>query len=158
MSNLAKVLDHYGLFTGEEKYKIVCPFHGDVNASLLVDIGEDRWYCFGCNRSGSGLEFVKYAEPKLDMMEVYKLFYRILGGSETKVKIKVKTPAQVKHEKKRNLVIAKDYYFNLKTQDWDDPDDDMQYMIDRGFKPSILSNAKAKITYNKNYPIIFPRS
>ena len=114
MSDLVKILEHYGLFNGELKYKIVCPFHGDVNASLLIDIEENRWHCFGCQRSGGPFEFVKFAETSLGIIDQYKLFYRILGGQESKVKIKVKTPKQVKREKKRDLLAAKDFYFNLK--------------------------------------------
>ena len=41
------VLDFYGLFQPESKYKIVCPFHDDVNASCLIDLEISRFYCFG---------------------------------------------------------------------------------------------------------------
>lgn len=156
MSDLVKVLEHYGLFTGEAKYKIICPFHGDKNASLLIDIHEDRWHCFGCTRSGSGFDFIKYAEPQLGIIDQYKLFYRILGGQESSVKIKMKSPKQVKREKRKDLLAAKDFYFNLSTVDWNDPDEDMKYMLDRGFEPRTLNKVKAKITYNQNYPIVLP--
>ena len=40
MSKLLKVLDYYGIQYDE---KIICPFHGDVNPSLKIDIEKDFW-------------------------------------------------------------------------------------------------------------------
>lgn len=36
-----------------DKYKIVCPFHNDVNPSLQIDNEKALFYCFGCGASGS---------------------------------------------------------------------------------------------------------
>ena len=37
---------------------IVCPFHGDKDASLKVYKDGRGWCCFGCGRSGSVIDFV----------------------------------------------------------------------------------------------------
>ena len=49
---MAKVLWYYNLIpdVSEAVQKIVCPFHDDVNPSMRIDIVENRFYCFGCNR------------------------------------------------------------------------------------------------------------
>ena len=41
--------------------KMVCPFHGDKNASLQIYANNGRhngWHCFGCGRGGSVIDFV----------------------------------------------------------------------------------------------------
>lgn len=40
---------------------IVCPFHGDRDASLKIydkKCGHSGWHCFGCGRGGSVIDFV----------------------------------------------------------------------------------------------------
>lgn len=37
---------------------MVCPFHGDKDASLKVYKGNKGWHCFGCGRGGSVIDFV----------------------------------------------------------------------------------------------------
>lgn len=37
---------------------MVCPFHGDKDASLKIYPGSGGWHCFGCNRGGSVVDFV----------------------------------------------------------------------------------------------------
>ena len=51
------VAQHYG-FTPNRAGFIKCPFHtGDRTASLKVYPGRRGWYCFGCHRSGSVIDF-----------------------------------------------------------------------------------------------------
>jgi DNA primase len=37
---------------------MVCPFHGDTDASLKVYKGTGGWHCYGCGRGGSVIDFV----------------------------------------------------------------------------------------------------
>ena len=37
---------------------IVCPFHGDKDASLKIYKGTGGWHCFGCGKGGSVIDFV----------------------------------------------------------------------------------------------------
>ena len=41
---------------------MVCPFHGDKDASLKVYPGTGGWHCFGCGRGGSVIDFVQEHE------------------------------------------------------------------------------------------------
>ena len=41
---------------------MVCPFHGDKDASLKVYPGTGGWHCFGCGRGGSVIDFVMEQE------------------------------------------------------------------------------------------------
>lgn len=152
---LAKVLYHYGLLDGEGEFKIVCPFHDDINASMKINLLDGSFYCFGCNISGDALKFVKLVN-KLDDLQACIEMFRIMGSEEVQ-SIKVQRKAKPKSEEKQLLVEAEDYYFGLKTIDWrNEPGPERDYMANRGFNPSILTNCKAKLTYNNAYPIIFP--
>ena len=37
---------------------MVCPFHGDRDASLKIYPGSGGWHCFGCGKGGSVVDFV----------------------------------------------------------------------------------------------------
>lgn len=53
-----QVAEHYGLHVGRAGV-ISCPFHkGDRTPSLKLYDGERGWYCFGCGRGGSVINFV----------------------------------------------------------------------------------------------------
>ena len=57
------VLEYYGMNSGEQFYKVVCPFHADKNASLQINKGKCFWYCYGCGAKGGILELVKKHNP-----------------------------------------------------------------------------------------------
>jgi DNA primase len=40
----------------------LCPFHQDTNPSLSIDPVENEWHCFGCDRKGDVIEWVRCAE------------------------------------------------------------------------------------------------
>lgn len=153
---LAKVLYHYGLLEGDGEFKIVCPFHDDVNASMKVNLHDGSFYCFGCNVSGDALQFVKLANKKIDDLHACIEMYKILRSNSVR-SIKVTRQARPKPDDKQALIEAHDYYYGLKTIDWiHDKSDERKYMEKRGFGPTTLIKCKAKLTYNDSYPIIFP--
>lgn len=159
---LAKVLHYYNLLEPTNQYKIVCPFHNDINASMLINLDEGNYYCFGCNRSGNAYDFVKDANPELDDLNQIRLYYKILNSKKVK-SINLKNKQNISKKKSVQaaselyLEIAEDYYFNLKTIDWNKVEDPIkEYMVNRGFEANTLNKCKAKLTYNKYYPIIFP--
>ena len=163
--NLAmhKVLSYYNLtdadYVRKEKYKILCPFHPDVNASLLVDNRNDTWYCFGCQRRGNAFDFVKEVETKLNDFDIYKKYYKIINNSNLKsdIQFERKTPEQIVIDLKHDLIVAKDYYYNLKQTNWKEVDNvEKEYLLKRGFILTTLQKSGAKLTYNTNYPIVFP--
>jgi hypothetical protein len=51
-----QILDLYGYKT--KHGFMICPFHGDRDASLKVYDGARGWCCFGCGRKGSVIDFV----------------------------------------------------------------------------------------------------
>lgn len=154
---LAKVLHFYGLLEDSSEYKIICPFHDDINASLLVNLHEGSFYCFGCGVSGDALAFVKYLNKnRLSDLEACKLYFKILASK----KVRKLIFNRIKKDKPTNLqalIEASDYYYGLLTIDWEKEDStEKQYMLERGFKPSSLKRCRAKLTYNAAYPLIFP--
>ena len=43
-------------------YRSVCPFHQEKTASFMVSSDLQMFKCFGCNRGGDCIEFLKEAE------------------------------------------------------------------------------------------------
>ncbi len=156
---LERVLEHYGFFVESERFKIVCPFHNDKNASLLVDLQKGSWYCFGCQKRGFAKDFIMYMENCSELKAIILLEKIIRGSKEKDVKIKIinKTDEEIEKENEYDYLVSKDYYYNLSKVNWFEKDcNELDYLIDRGFKPSILNQIGCKLTYNDNYPIIFP--
>lgn len=158
---MAKVLDSYGLdFT---QHKVMCPFHGDINPSMSVDLAKSRVYCFGCQKSYTALQFVEAAEPNLNRLQVYSRMAEIAKGKKIDLK-----PQHIRdnsnYDFAKLLTQAKDYYYNLPKMDWvydyknhkrqDKPE--LYYLLDRGFSPRLLNVCGAKVNFNEWYPIIFP--
>ena len=54
--DMQQILDLYGYHT--KHGFMVCPFHGDTDASLKVYKGTGGWHCYGCDRGGSVIDFV----------------------------------------------------------------------------------------------------
>ena len=54
--DMKQIIDLYGYKT--RRGFMVCPFHGDRDASLKVYGGNGGWHCFGCGRGGSVIDFV----------------------------------------------------------------------------------------------------
>ena len=160
---LAKVLWFYNIPITSDKMKILCPFHSDENPSLLINIEQGTWYCFGCGRSGDAEAFVKNMNPELNDLQVCKEYFRILKSK------KVSDISALKYVQKRSRKSIKqfydeayDYYHGLSKVNWVSPGDSddilsaLTYMQERGFEPETLMKCKAKITYNKSYGLIFP--
>lgn len=54
--DMQQIMDLYG-YTVRHGF-MVCPFHGETDASLKVYKGTGGWHCFGCGRGGSVIDFV----------------------------------------------------------------------------------------------------
>lgn len=54
-----EVFEHYGIGVNRAGF-CKCPFHGERTASLRVYDGKRGWYCFGCHKSGSVIDFVMW--------------------------------------------------------------------------------------------------
>lgn len=165
---LAKVLWYYNLIPSVDRavQKIVCPFHDDVNPSVIIDLSQGRWYCFGCGKSGDARKFVSEMEKKYnglnDLQSSFK-FNKILKSKKCSgIKISRAIKKQKKTSKRQLYIEAYDYYHCLSKVDWSGPseitevDESLSYMSNRGYSPKTLNKVKAKVTYNKQYQIIFP--
>lgn len=157
-----EVLKYYNIYEPSSLYKIVCPFHGDLNPSMQINLDKAFFYCYGCGVHGSTFELVKEFEPNLNTFEVYRKVADIVKGSN-RPKI-AREAAQPNFENKvsfrEGIRLARDFYYNLPETNWFKVDEDAfqikRYMNNRGFTTSMLNKAKAKDTYNKLYPIVFP--
>lgn len=165
---LAKVLWYYNLIPTVDRavQKIVCPFHNDVNPSVIIDLTEGRWYCFGCGKSGDARKFVSEMEwkyHKLNDLESAMKFNKILKSKKcSDIKISRAIKRFKRPNKKALYIEAYDYYHCLSKVDWRAPSEieevnhSRSYMSKRGYSPRTLNKVKAKVTYNKQYQIIFP--
>lgn len=155
MNELAKVVHYYSLLEEQGSYKVVCPFHDDVNASLKINLEDNSFYCFGCNVSGDAFKFVKLMNKKLDDLQAYRLYLKILNSRRT---VHLRHKLVIKPvDNKQATIEAMDYYNGLSMTNWRKEQSDVkEYLKKRGFNPYALSLAKAKINYNYAYPVIFP--
>lgn len=160
---LAKVLYYYGYIPDDtsEEYKIVCPFHEDVNPSMIVNLKDGSWFCFGCGESGNAVKFVSLLNPELNELKSFIKFLKILKSDKVN-SLNFSHRKKIKKKSETELYdIAWDYYYGLSKIDWRSSDQEevtfcKKYMKDRGFSPWTLNKCQAKVTYNSNYPIIFP--
>lgn len=156
------VLKYYGIFEDQELYKIVCPFHGDLNPSMQINLNKSFFYCYGCGIHGSTFELVKAFEPTLNTFEVYRKVSEIVKGNTGHKNIAASAEPSFKSKAsyREGIGLARDFYYNLPKTNWFKVDEDAfgikMYMNKRGFKTSTLNKAQAKATYNKLYPIVFP--
>lgn len=165
-TELAKVLWYYNLLysTGQLKQKIVCPFHEDANPSLLVDLTEGTWHCFGCGLSGNAQRFTMLMENKyhkLNDLQAMRKYFAILKSEKcSDIRITAKAKANLP-TKKELYAEAYDFYHGLRKVDWahDEIDEVLeikQYMAERGFTPETLNLARCKVTYQWAYSMVFP--
>lgn len=165
-TNLLKVLWYYGFIPtiNSNVQKIICPFHKDVNPSLICDFDNGRWFCFGCNKSGDSLNFVLDIEKQynnLNDLQALHKYFKILKSNKCK-KIHLKKNTRPQAELQIDLLNeAHDYYYGLKKVNWYNPDfieekECKDYMLKRGFTIKALMECDARYTYTKNYPLIFP--
>ena len=156
------VLKYYGIFEDQELYKIVCPFHGDLNPSMQINLNKSFFYCYGCGIHGSTFELVKAFEPSLNTFEVYRKVAEIVKGNTGPKNIAASAEPSFKSKAsyREGIGLARDFYYNLPKTNWFKVDEDAfgikMYMNKRGFKTSTLNKVQAKATYNKLYPIVFP--
>lgn len=165
-TNLAKVLWYYNLIPNATSLsqKIVCPFHEDINPSMIVNLEDGSWFCFGCNLTGDAIKFVKLMEAKyngLNDLQAYKKYIQILKSDKCS-NVEISRSLKLKKPIQRDLYNeAYDFYHGLRKINWKKSDESevvsaRDYMRKRGFSPVTLSKCGAKVTYNNNYGLIFP--
>jgi DNA primase len=62
-SDIVGVISQYVQLRREgQRWKGLCPFHGEKTPSFSVNANEGVWYCFGCRASGDVITFVRAVE------------------------------------------------------------------------------------------------
>lgn len=56
---MRQVAEYYGFSVSGKTKKMLCPFHNDSNASLVVYPGDRGYYCYSCNAGGDVINFVQ---------------------------------------------------------------------------------------------------
>nr|DAP60006.1 MAG TPA: DNA primase [Caudoviricetes sp.] len=160
--DLAKVLLYYGLIYEVQtiQVKIVCPFHDDANPSMVANLDDGTFYCFGCGASGNAYDFVKLANPKLNDIQCCVLLEKIVRSNKVK-NIQVKVRKHKKKDNKKATDEAYTYYYGLHGTDWNSPKTEeelkvIEYMGKRGFNARALNIGHCKASYSMSYPVLFP--
>lgn len=159
---LAKVLIYHGLIADvvSSDFNIICPFHEDINPSMRICLTDGSFFCFGCEAKGNALDFVKKVHPELNELQACVLLEQILNSKEIKT-LNVKYRKKRRLQNKQALNEAHDYYYGLRSIDWNDihtkeEHEVLQYMKQRGFNERALNIAQCRTNYNIAYPFIFP--
>ena len=160
--DLAKVLIYYGIISEvvSSDFNIICPFHDDINPSMRICLADGSFFCFGCEANGNALDFVRKANPKLSDLQCCILLEQIVHSKEVK-QINVSYKKKKRKQNKQALIEAHDYYYGLKSVDWNDIHtkeeyEVLQYMKQRGFDERALNIAQCRTNYNIAYPFLFP--
>lgn len=158
---LARVLAYYGYVENnvQNKVKIVCPFHDDINPSMILDFEKGTYYCFGCTARGKAIHFIMEQE-KIDELKAYVKLVKILKDKSLS---DIKQRKYVERESSEDLLEqAKDYYYCLSQPDWRDPNlpdyiaGCRDYLNNRGLSNEMLNSIGARYTFNTYYPVVFP--
>ncbi len=68
---VALISEHIGLKKQGKRYVGLCPFHQEKTPSFSVNAEDGFYYCFGCQRSGDAITFVRETE-NLDFPEAVR--------------------------------------------------------------------------------------
>lgn len=150
---LASVLQHYNLISETELsdlFKIVCPLHEDINASMQIDLSKGIYYCYGCGKSGEAVDLVREIE-QADGLRAYILLERVLKGN---LKRKVRITKTVQETPEFLLKQAKLYFYSLQKPSWRYIHD--SYMHKRGFDSKTLAKVDVRLNSNSDYGVAMP--
>lgn len=102
---------HLGLHV-DRNGGMLCPFHGDKNKSLRVYADPTRgWYCFGCNRGGSVIDFameyygVPYKESLQMLAAEFGLDINQCATPQARALARVELKKRRKEEQQRQIAI-----------------------------------------------------
>lgn len=153
-NDFAKVLYYYGLISNNvyDKVKVICPFHEDYKPSLLVDLEKQTFYCFGCNKHGNVIDFIKEVEHCSNIKAMRKRAQIVNNDTVKNLNIFY----QPKRSKKEMLRLAKLYYYTLAQNTWYEDTKTCQYMLKRGFTPDILVQNGVRENDNFPYGVVAP--
>lgn len=153
MQVFAQVLYYYGLIQQNtiDRAKVICPFHQDIKPSMIVDLVQETYYCFGCHARGGPIDFIKQVE-KCDDIQAYVQLNHIMKSKTTRnIIINVQPQISVKE----GIEEARHYFYTLPDTNWKDQPKD-HYLFKRGFTPKVLSKLDIRVNYNHIYGVVAP--
>lgn len=157
----ARLMAYYGYAQNniQSQIKIVCPFHEDINPSMILDFEKGRYYCFGCQSSGNAIDFIMQ-QASIDKLDACRKLAKVLNDKSLS---DIKERKYTDRESDEDLLNrAKDYYYCLSQPDWRDNNLPeyikccREYLNKRGLSNEMLNTIQARYTFNKNYPVVFP--
>ncbi|MFZ0770205.1 MAG: CHC2 zinc finger domain-containing protein [Candidatus Sulfotelmatobacter sp.] len=115
----------------------LCPFHKDTNPSLSIDPVKNEWHCFGCERKGDVIEWVKCAEGisfthALALLQRDYLPSATSAGPPPRISTVTKLPPLIEHtadDKKLLEIVVRHYHETLKQSP-----EAQQYLLKRGLQ------------------------
>lgn len=62
--DIGAVLEHYGvpIYSSRRHLNVLCPIHDDGRPSMSVDLDEDLFHCFACDKGGTALHLISEME------------------------------------------------------------------------------------------------
>ncbi|PWD86441.1 DNA primase [Ignatzschineria cameli] len=92
-------------------YKACCPFHDEKTPSFTVSEPKQFYYCFGCNASGSVLDFLMNYE-RLEFVEAVEVLAQIEGLEVPYEKRSTRPKSEVKRERGllEIMALAQNFY------------------------------------------------
>lgn len=95
--SLESVLNHYGLKPNRNNM-LLCPFHEDKTASLQVNLEQNKYKCYACDKKGDVIQFVQDYE-KLTKHEAINKCAQLVQSPTSKVQsLKVYAPVNMEEK------------------------------------------------------------
>lgn len=158
---LAKVLAYFDLLEqNSTKFNIVCPFHEDKVASMLVNLEEGEFFCFACYVRGNALDFIKLLKPEYDDLQALIALEKILQDKKV-ADIRIIHRPKKRTRNKEQFEKTVMFYFGLNDTDWKhvktkEEREVLNYMCDRGFDADSMQRVGCKMNYDKAYRVLLP--
>lgn len=131
IKNQVDLVEYIGQYVNLEKkgksYLGLCPFHNEKTPSFLVNPEYKVFNCFGCNKSGSVIDFVAEIENKTIKQSIQQLAKHI--GVEVSGVAEEETPESQMME--MHAFVTKMYHHVL--VDTREGEQALNYLINRGF-------------------------
>ena len=129
---VALIGDHVALKRVGQRYSGLCPFHQEKTPSFSVNPALNLWHCFGCQKSGDAITFVREVEG-LDFVEAVERLAQRAG-----ISLRFDDRAQAKDRTRRARLVeavaaAVDFYHRLLMESGDGGAA-RSYLRSRGFE------------------------
>jgi DNA primase len=128
---VALVSEHVALKRVGRRFQGLCPFHSEKTPSFSVSPDKGVWYCFGCNKSGDAITFVREVE-QLDFVDAVE---RLAARANIALRYDDATFSQERKRKRRlhEAVQSAIDFYHLRLLEHDDAGAARRYLRSRGF-------------------------